>query len=131
MIPKPGEPDIWLLDEASHKQCLVMERQMEDMDEEDEDAPMPIMIYDFPTVASMRYEVSSGERLGKWRYMLEPKVLVDRMWADGEVRSGLAYRKLDTGFVAHPIAIPGEMKEPALTGEYYLQCDNRWVAYLL
>lgn len=127
IIPKPGDRDIWLLDEVSHKQCLVMERRMEDMDEEDEDsdAPMPIMIYDFPTIASMRYELSSGKSLGKWRYMLEPKVLVDRMWEDGEVRSGLAYRKLDTGFVAHPIDIPGEMKEHALTGEYYLQCDNQ------
>ena len=52
---------------------------------------------------------------------------VNKLWVDKEVESGLGYRKLDTGFVAHPIDIPGETKEHALTGEYYLQCDNQLV----
>ena len=121
LIAKPGDPEIWLVDEVCHKRCLVMERNKGS----DEDAPMAIMVYDFSPRPVLRYDSASKERQGKWEFYFESHALEDRtLWRSGVVKSGLPFRKIDTGFLAHPIDVPEDTKEHALTGNFYLTCNN-------
>ena len=125
LIRKPGDADIWLVDEVSHTRCLVMERQQSS----DEDAPMAIMIYDFAPMPVLRYDSATRARRGKWEYFMEPTARKDQtMWRDGVVRTNLPFRKVNTGFVAHPIDVPDDTKEHALTGNFYLTCNNAYAS---
>lgn len=134
LIRKPGDPEIWLLDEASGPRCLVMESITDEVD-----APMAIMVYDFAPRAALRHDMlraadgaGDGAEAGRWQYVLGETVLEDRqMWETRVVKSELPYRKLDTGFVAHPVEVDGDTKEHALSGNCYFVCDNQYVFPIL
>jgi hypothetical protein len=121
-VRKPGDAEIWLVDEVCHKRCLIMERNQGS----DEDAPMAIMVYDFSPTPVLRYGAETRERRGKWKYHLQPQALRNKtLWRSGVVVTDLPYRKVNTGFVAHPIDVPEDTKEHALTGNFYLTCNNK------
>ena len=123
LIQKPGDPDIWLADEASNDRCLIMESHTSDGDEPD--PPMSIMLYEFPPAEALRRDLAHGQGAGKWEYVMGPHMLADEsVWQRKQVKSGLPFRKVDTGLVAYPLVMPGEMKEHAITGDFYLQYSD-------
>lgn len=61
-------------------------------------APGTVMLYDFAPPPVLRAAAAAGDT-GPWEYVLEPTVVVHAALFDGEIRSGLPFRKVNTGLV--------------------------------
>lgn len=60
-----------------------------------------IVLYDFPPRRAFHHGATAGASVepGPWEYVVEPNVIVRPTLLAGEVRSGLPFRRLNTGLV--------------------------------
>lgn len=115
LMPKPA--DNWLYNSPQAWRICTTENLPDDRDDS-------VMLYDFaPPCALRRAAACVSAGLDPWEYVLGPSVVVREALFDGEVRSGLPFRRVNTGLIDSISVMPGERHSYRLMDD----CILSWV----